>query len=347
MGRYLLRRVLLMIPTFIGVTLICFLVLKLTNADPATSSMEGAVSGHQISREAIEHLRRFYALDRPWPVQYARLVRRLVTFDLGTRWQDGRPIADVIGEALPVTLMLSTVSLVIAYFLAIPLGVFSAARRGSRRDTVATVGLFMLYSLPSFWVGTMLIVYLSSGRFINCPWLERPGCFPLQGWHSFQGFERLALGGKVADVLWHITLPIVTLTYGSLASLSRYMRMGMLENLRQDYVRTARAKGLSERRVLYWHALRNALIPIVTLLGLTLPSLIGGSVIVEQIFGIRGMGFVALEAIRLPDYPLVITIVAITGLLTMLGVLASDLLYVVVDPRIRLGTGVTKGGADR
>jgi len=333
---YLLRRLLLMVPTFVGITLVCFLVLKLTNADPVTSSMSGAISGHQISRQAIEHLRHFYALDRPWPEQYLRLVRRLVTLDLGTRWQDGRPIVEVIGEALPVTLLLSSVSLVIAYALAIPLGVFSAARRGSRRDTLTTVALFMLYSLPSFWVGTMLIVYFSSGRFINCPWLDRPGCFPLQGWHSFDGFEQRTLLGKIGDVAWHITLPIVTLSYGALASLSRYMRMGMLENLRQDYIRTARAKGLSEGRVHYHHALRNALIPIVTLLGLTLPSLVGGSVIVEQIFGIRGMGFVALEAIRLPDYPLVITIVAFVGVLTMFGVLLSDILYVIVDPRIRL-----------
>ena len=336
MGRFLLRRLLLMVPTFLGITLICFLVLRLANADPVASGMEGAISGRQISKEAIQHLRHFYALDQPWHVQYLRLVRRLVTFDLGTRWQDGRQIAQVIGEALPITLMLSCISLTIAYGLAIPLGIFSAARRGTRRDTTMTVLLFVLYSLPSFWVGTMLIVYLSSGRFFSCPWLESRGCFPLQGWHSFRGFEQLSPVRKVLDIVWHITLPIVTLSYGSLASLSRYMRMGMLDTLRQDFVRTARAKGLGERRVVYVHALRNALIPIVTLLGLTLPSLIGGSVIVEQIFGIRGMGFVALEAIRLPDYPLVITIVAFAGLLTMAGVLLSDILYAIVDPRIRL-----------
>jgi len=336
MLRFLLRRLLLMIPTFIGVTLICFLVLRLANADPVTTGLEGAISGRQVSNEAILHLRHFYALDQPWHIQYLRLVRRLVTFDLGTRWQDGRPIAQVVGEALPITLMLSGISLVIAYSLAIPLGVFSAARRGTRRDTTMTVLLFVLYSLPSFWVGTMLIVYLSSGQFLNCPWTHSRGCFPLQGWHTFRGFEPMRPLDKAVDVIWHITLPIVTLTYASLASLSRYMRMGMLETLRQDYIRTARAKGLSESRVSYVHALRNALIPIVTLLGLTLPSLIGGSVIVEQIFGIRGMGFVALEAIRLPDYPLVITIVAFTGLLTMVGVLVSDLLYAVVDPLIRI-----------
>jgi peptide/nickel transport system permease protein len=336
MGRFLLRRVLLMIPTFVGVTLVCFLILKLTNADPVTAGLDGATSSRSISKEAIEHLRHFYALDRPWHIQYLRLLKRLVTLDLGTRWKDGQPIAKVIGEALPVTLLLSGISLGIAYILAIPLGVFSAVRRGTRRDTTITVALFVVYSLPSFWVGTMLIVYLSSGRFIRCPWLESHGCFPLQGWHSFRGFEQFGPIEKVRDVLWHITLPIVTLSYGSLAALSRYMRMGMLDTLRQDYVRTARAKGLGERRVVYVHALRNALIPIVTLFGLTLPTLIGGSVIVEQIFGIRGMGLVALEAIRLPDYPLIITIVAFTGLLTMAGVLLSDILYALVDPRIRL-----------
>ncbi len=336
MGRFLLRRVLLMIPTFVGITLVCFLILKLTNADPVTAGLEGATSSRHISKEAIEHLRHFYALDKPWHIQYLRLLKRLVTLDLGTRWKDGQPIAKVIGEALPVTLLLSGISLGIAYILAIPLGVFSAVRRGTRRDTVVTVALFVVYSLPSFWVGTMLIVYLSSGQFIRCPWLEAHGCFPLQGWHSFRGFEQLGQIQKVRDVLWHITLPIVTLSYGSLAALSRYMRMGMLDTLRQDYVRTARAKGLGEPRVIYVHALRNALIPIVTLFGLTLPTLIGGSVIVEQIFGIRGMGLVALEAIRLPDYPLIITIVAFTGLLTMAGVLLSDILYALVDPRIRL-----------
>ena len=337
MWRFLLKRLLLMIPTFIGVTLICFLILRLANAEPMSANLDIGLSGRQISRDALEHLRRLYDLDKPWYQQYFRLVRRLVSFDLGTRWQDGRPISEVIGEALPITLLLSTLSLVIAYLLAIPLGVLSAARRGSKSDTITTVGLFLLYSLPSFWVGTMLLVFLASGRFVNCPWIDAPGCFPLQGWHSFDGFERLGFWAKCVDVGWHITLPIFTLSYGALASLSRYARLGILEALHQDYVRTARAKGLSERVVLYKHALRNGIIPIITLLGLTLPYLIGGSVIVEQIFGIRGMGYVALEAIRLPDYPLVITIVAFTAIVTMVGVLISDFLYAIIDPRIRLG----------
>jgi peptide/nickel transport system permease protein len=337
MWRFLGRRLLLMIPTLLGVTLVCFFILRLANADPVSQAADMGLNERQISREALEHLRRLYSLDRPWYIQYAKLVQRLATFDLGNRWQDGRAIVEVIGEALPITLLLSFLSLTFAYVLAIPLGVFSAAKRGTWSEGAVTLGLFLLYSLPSFWVGTMLLVFLASGRFVSCSWLEGGGCFPLQGFHSFDGFQSKSFWAQCLDVAWHISLPLLTLTYGSLAGLSRYMRSGMLDTLRQDYIRTARAKGLSENRVLYVHALRNGIIPIITLFGMTLPYLIGGSVIVEQIFGIRGMGYVALEAIRLPDYPLVITIVAFTAIVTMFGVLLSDILYAVVDPRIRLG----------
>jgi peptide/nickel transport system permease protein len=210
-------------------------------------------------------------------------------------------------------------------------------KQHSLGDRVLTVALFVLYSLPGFWLGTMFIVFLASGKFVVCPWTQDHACFPLQGWHAFEGFERMNGWEKLKDVTWHLVLPVVTLTYPAFAALSRYMRAGMLETLRQDFVRTARAKGLPERTVVFGHALRNSLIPIVTLIGLELPELISGSVIVESIFGVRGMGLVALEAIRMPDYPLVITIVAFTALMTMLGVLMSDLLYAAVDPRIKLG----------
>jgi peptide/nickel transport system permease protein len=335
MLKYLLRRLLFMIPTFFGITLICFLVLRMANADPVTANFTMALRGRQISAEAIEHLRKIYDLDKPWFLQYAKLISRLVTFNLGNRWLDGRPIADVIGEALPVTLLLSFVSLALAYLVAIPLGVFSAVKQYSRLDRVITVILFVLYSMPSFWVGTMCIVFLASGHFVNCGFTREPGCFPLQGIHAFEGFAQMTSWQKFVDVSWHLVLPVATLTYIEFAAVSRYMRSGMLETLRQDFIRTARAKGVPERRVIFVHALRNSLIPIITLLGLTLPDLISGSVIVESIFGIRGMGLVALEAIRMPDYPVVITIVAFTAVLTMIGVLISDLLYAVVDPRIR------------
>jgi peptide/nickel transport system permease protein len=336
MWRFLLKRLLLMVPTLLGVTLVCFLILRIANADPVSQASDLGLNDRQISREALEHLRRLYSLDQPWYVQYWRLLRRLVTLDLGNRWQDGRAIKEVIGEALPITLLLSFTSLTFSYLIAIPLGVFSAARRGTRLDAAATLVLFLLYSLPSFWVGTMLLVFLGSGRFVRCPWIEGGGCFPLQGWQAFGDGARTSFLSHCLDVWWHVTLPVVTLTYGSLASLSRYMRSGMLDTMKQDFIRTAWAKGLSEGRVLFVHALRNGIIPIITLLGLTLPYLISGSVVVEQIFGIRGMGLVALEAIRLPDYPLVITVVAFTSVVTMVGILISDVVYALVDPRIRV-----------
>jgi peptide/nickel transport system permease protein len=234
-------------------------------------------------------------------------------------------------------LLLSLLSMFLAYVVAIPLGVFSAVKQHSRIDRVVTVLLFVLYSLPTFWFGTMCIVFLASGHFVDCAFTKEPGCFPLQGIHAFEGFERMSAWEKLVDVAWHLVLPVLTLTYMQFAAVSRYMRSGMLETLRQDFIRTARAKGASERGVIFGHALRNSVIPIITLLGLTLPELISGSVIVESIFGIRGMGLVALEAVRMPDYPVVITIVAFTAVLTMLGVLISDILYAVIDPRIRHG----------
>ncbi|MFC1642455.1 ABC transporter permease [Myxococcota bacterium] len=334
MWRFILRRLLLMIPTFFGITLVCFLLLRVANADPIAADLQAGVRGAQISQELLEHLRKLYDLDQPWYVQYGRLVKRLATLDFGTRWQDGRPILEVLGEALPVTLLLSFSSLFLSYLVAVPIGVYAAVRQYSLLDQSLTVALFVLYSLPSYWVGTVLLLFLSSGQVLNCSWMEQPGCFPMQGWHVFQGFSELGWWQKVGDVMWHLALPLVTLTYGSLASLSRYMRTGMLETIRQDYIRTARAKGLSERAVIFKHALRNSLIPIVTLLGLQIPYLIAGSVIVEMVFGVRGMGLVALEALRLPDYPLVVTVVACTSVLTMFGILLSDILYAVVDPRI-------------
>jgi peptide/nickel transport system permease protein len=336
MLRYILRRIAWMIPTLLGITLVCFLLLRMAGGDPVAAQFEQGLRGQQISQEALDHLRKLYDLDKPWYVQYLSLLRRLVTLDLGTRWLDGRPIAEIIGQALPVTLLLSIASLVLAYIVAIPLGVYSAVAQHTVSDKAITLVLFVLYSLPSFWLGTMMIVFLASGNFVTCPWLEQSACFPLQGWHSFEGFERMSSLEQVKDVAWHLVLPVLALTYPAFAVLSRYMRAGMLETLRQDYIRTARAKGLSERAVVFGHAMRNGLIPIVTLLGLQLPELISGAVIIESIFGVRGMGYLALEAIRLPDYPLVITIVAFIAMITMLGTLLSDLLYVLVDPRIKL-----------
>jgi peptide/nickel transport system permease protein len=318
-----------------GVTLICFGLLRAVTADPLLGRLSDPLHAGSISSKGLEQLRQLYGLDRPWYVQYLLLLRRLATLDLGTTWQDGRLIRDVLGEALPVTLMLSGLAVTLAYIIAVPFGVYAAVRRTSVLQRGITGMLFLLYSLPAFWLGTLLLIALASGRFVRCEGMPFGGCFPLYGWHSFSGFDALRWPRKLLDVAWHLCLPVITLTYPALAVISRYVRAGMLDALQLDFVRTARAKGLPERVVIWRHALRHAILPIITLLGLELPHLIGGAVVVEAIFGIRGMGLLAIEAIRMPDYPLVISVVTFTALLTWFGSLLSDIAYAWLDPRVR------------
>lgn len=207
-----------------------------------------------------------------------------------------------------------------------PLGAVAAVKRSSLLDRVITFALFLLYSLPTFWVALVLLQLLAGG--------SGPGWFPLQGLTS-PGFDTLGFGGKLLDLAWHLVLPVGVLTYGSLALISRHVRSGLLEVVRQDFIRTARAKGLDERTVVLRHALRNGLLPLVTLFGLMLPHLLGGSVIVEKIFGIPGMGQLAFEAILHRDYPTVMGITTLVALLTMVSMLATDVAYAAIDPRVR------------
>jgi peptide/nickel transport system permease protein len=335
MSRFVVRRFMESLPTLFGVTLICFGLLRAASADPLLRRVSDPLHVGRVSSAALLQLRQLYDLDQPWYVQYVLLVRRLVTLDLGTTWQDGRLIRDVIFEALPVTLLLSGLSIALAYLIAVPLGVFAAAHRGSVLQRCITWLLFLMYSLPAFWLGTLLLMVFASGSFVRCESFEYGACFPLSGWHSFSGFAALSGPRKLLDVLWHLCLPVITLSYPALAVISRHMRAGMLETFKHDFIRTARAKGLPERTVIWRHGLRHGILPIVTLLGLELPHLIGGAVVVEAIFGIRGMGLVTLEAIRMPDYPLVISVVTLSALLTWLGSLLADIAYAWLDPRVR------------
>ncbi len=260
--------------------------------------------------------------------RFAKWVTRLATLDFGDSSRDGRPVLEKLRQKLPVTLLLSLTATVLAYLFAVPLGVFSALRAGRRSDRIVTFILFVLYSLPSFWVATLAIRYFAGlGHF---DW------FPLRGLHS-EGWQAWPAWQQWVDTAWHMVLPVLCLTYGSLAALSRYQRVAMLDVIRQDYVRTARAKGLSRARVIWGHALRNALIPIITLLGLQIPYLIGGSVVIERIFNIEGMGLETFDAIRARDYNWILAVSVISALLTMLGLLLSDILYAVVDPRMTRG----------
>lgn len=327
MRQYFVRRLLLIFPTLFGISIISFLIIHLAPGDPASLKFgEEERSGNQlIAAQIINETRAIYGLDQPLPVQYVRWLKRIVTLDFGESLRDHRQVIDKLKERIPVSVKLSGISIVLAYLLAIPLGVFAATHRHTFGERFTTVLLFGLYSLPNFWLATMAIVYLGGGDFWNV--------FPVYGLHS-PGSENWSWWQQLTDEFRHLVLPVSCLTYYTLAVLSRYMRSSMLETIRQDFIRTARAKGLSESVVVYRHAVRNSLIPIVTLMADVLPALIGGSVVIETIFSIPGMGLLSYEAVFNRDYPVLMGIFTISAFLTLLGILISDFLYTIVDPRI-------------
>lgn len=261
----------------------------------------------------------------PMYVRYWNWLIRVATFDFDRSLVDQRPVMDKIAEALPVTLYLNLISILLIYGISIPLGVMAAVRRGTAFDNITSVVLFLLWSIPNFWLATLLIMQFSSKA--------RWDILPAVGLHSDDAAQMSYLTW-LGDSLAHLVLPIVVMTYAGFASLSRYMRTSMLETISQDFIRTARAKGLGERVVIFRHALRNSLITIVTLVGNLLPAMIGGSVIIEYIFTINGMGRLGFNAILARDYPVIMAVTTFGALLTLLGILLSDLLYGIVDPRI-------------
>jgi len=257
--------------------------------------------------------------------QYPRWLVNMMTLEFGTSIKDNRPVWDHIKESVPVSLIFTFTSFILAYLIAIPLGIYSATHQYSTGDKITTVILFILYSLPNFWVATMAIVFFGGGDFFDV--------FPVSGLHSL-GASEMGTWDYLLDMAHHVALPLLIWTYGSFSALSRYMRGSMLEVIRQDYIRTARAKGLSERVVTYKHALRNSLIPIITMLANLLPLAISGSIIIESIFSIPGMGQLSFNAVLARDYPIIMAVTTISAMLTLSGILLSDLLYAVVDPRI-------------
>ncbi len=257
--------------------------------------------------------------------QFGLWMRQFMTFDFGVSTRDNRPVLDVLRERIPITLQLSGIAVLLTYIIAIPLGIFSATHQNRFSDRALTLILFLLYSVPMFWLAQVFILTLSD-------------YFPTRGLWSdgaVAGALEWPLRRRILDRLWHLVLPVTVQTVVALAFLSRQMRVALLETIRQDFIRTARAKGLREGVVIYKHAVRNSLIPIITLAADLLPALIGGSVIVESIFSLNGMGKLAFEAILNRDYPVINCVFAFSALLTLVGILFSDLGYALVDPRIR------------
>jgi peptide/nickel transport system permease protein len=331
MKKYLIKRLLLVIPTFIGITLVTYAMIRLAPGDFTTLKLDsqGALKADSIGKEIVDQEKKLYGLDKPIITGYFDWMKKFMVLDLGTSRKDGRPVTSRISEALPITLLLNFITLVIVYIISVPLGIISAVKKNSFFDRSTSLLLFILYSLPSFWIALLLLIFFSGGEFLNM--------FPLGGFISDYA-ENAPFFQKAGNIIWHLVLPVITLTYGSFAFLSRYARANMLEVINQQYITTARAKGLSENRVIFIHAFRNSMVPLVTLMASLLPGLLGGSVIVESIFSIPGMGMLAFEAILSRDIPVIMAISSISALLTLAGILSSDLAYALVDPRIRLDT---------
>ncbi|NJD10274.1 MAG: ABC transporter permease, partial [Gemmatimonadetes bacterium] len=280
--------------------------------------------------EAREQLRRNLGLDQPLHVQYLKWLAAFLHGDFGYSFAQSRPVSAILLEALPNTLILTGSALFLVFLIGVLLGVLQAVRQHSWFDRVSSVGALFFYSMPSFWLALMLML-LFSLKAHQWGW---PVAFPPSGMTSVD-YEFLGTGGRIADRLLHLALPVATLTLALAAGVARYTRAQMLEVIRQDYIRTARAKGLPERTVILRHALRNSLIPVITLLGLYLPLLFSGAVFVEMIFAWPGMGRVIVDAIFQRDYPLVMATSFCFAVLTVLGNLLADVLYALADPRIR------------
>jgi len=320
---YLIKRLFFMIPILFGITAICFVVMHL--APGAPTDMETQMNP-RISAEMRARLKAMYDLDKPIHIQYLLWVKRLLKLDLGTSFSpDHRPVTDKILERLPITITINALSLFFIVLVAIPIGVLSAVHQNSLFDRLSSLFVFIGFATPTFWLALLAMIFFG----IHLGWL------PISGIRSLN-YEYLPPGAAFIDLVKHLVLPVAISSFGGLAGLSRYMRANMLEVIRQDYIITARAKGLSERLVIYKHALRNALLPVVTILGLSVPGLIGGSVIFETIFAIPGMGQLFYSAVMSRDYPTIMGILFIGAILTLLGNLIADLSYALIDPRIRL-----------
>jgi len=324
MTTYLAKRIIMLIPLMIGISLISFSVIHLAPGEPV--EMQVAMNP-KVSKESRERLRKLYGLDKPLHEQYFSWVGKLARFDLGRSFSsDSRPVVEKIKERLPVTLSLNIIALLLEFGLAIPIGIMAATHRDSWLDKGLTIFVFIGFAVPTFWLALLLMYFFG----VKLNWL------PISGLHTL-GSESYGTLHYLWDMAKHLVMPIMVASFGSLAGLSRYMRSSMLNVIGQDYITTARAKGLSERVVIYKHALRNALLPLITLLGFSIPGLIGGSVIFESIYSIPGMGQLFYQSVMSRDYPVVMGILVIGAFLTLIGNLIADVCYAVADPRIRHG----------
>lgn len=321
MGWYILKRLLQAIPLLLGIITVTFFIVRLAPGDPMDIYLDEYRG--QIDPQAIELLRQKYGLDQPIHIQYVKWVANVARGDLGESFRYRRPVSQLLAEAIPYTLQLTILAVVLDALIGITLGIISAVKQYSVLDKIVTLGSLVIYAIPGFWLALMLVLVFS----VNLGW------FPTSQTRSMDyGF--LSFSGKVLDRLWHLVLPVFVLGVASAASTARYMRNRLLEVLNEEYVLSARARGFRERVVILNHALRNALIPIITIYGMKLPFLLGGAAIIESIFAWPGMGRLAVEAVSGRDYPLLMATITMGAVMTVFGNLLADLTYVWVDPRV-------------
>ena len=308
--------------SLVGVTILTFGMMHLAPGEPTDLQ---TTLNPRVSAEAKENLRKLYGLDQPLYVQYTQWIKRVVSLDFGTSFVDGQKVTVKIKERMPITIVINLLSLILIFLIALPIGVFSATHPNTAFDKTTTVFVFVGFAIPTFWLALLLMILFGI----------------VLGWLPISGYQSLDVGGMVfterlLDWTKHLVLPVFVSAFGGLAGISRYARAEMVEVIRQEYIRTARAKGLSETMVVYKHALRNALIPIITILGLSVPGLIGGSVIFESIYAIQGMGLLFYQSVMSRDYPTIMGIIMIGTVLTLLGNFMADVFYAVANPAVRL-----------
>lgn len=322
MARYILRRLFIGFITLIGISLITFVVIQLAPGNPVMVKLYG-VQNKSISKRVEKQLMEYYGLDKPIPVQYLNWMKRLATGDLGNSMSDGNKVSRKIKEAIWPTISVELLAILISLIIAVPIGIYMAMRQGGAFDAGVSTLLYVIYSIPSYVIGMILILYL------GVKW----DLLPFRGMRSDE-YETLSTMGKVWDVARHYVMITACFTVGELAYYCRFVRQNLLEVIRQDYVRTARAKGLGEANVVVRHAFVNTLIPFITLLGLTFPALIGGSVILETMFNWPGLGRLYMDSVLQRDYPTIMALNFFTALMVLVGTLLADLAYGLVDPRV-------------
>lgn len=340
MSGYFLRRFLLIIPTFIGITLAVFVIMHFVPGGPverqimrfqmaaAQGEAGGSVgrTGIEIPQEAVDEIRRYYGFDKPVYIRYVSWLGKVLRLDLGQSYVYQEPVWNIIKARFPVSLTLGMTGFLLSYLVCVPLGVWKAVKHGSKFDFISSVIVFMGYAVPGWALGTLLLVLFGGGSFWSV--------FPLGGFRS-DNWDYLTQWQKVVDQTKHMFLPVLCYMVGEFATLTILTKNSLMESMSQDYVRTAFAKGLTKRRVIFVHALRNSLIPLATGLGGVFSLILAGSFLIEKVFNIDGMGYLGYTSILQRDYPVALGILVVGSILMLIGNIVSDMIYALVDPRIR------------